>query len=741
MAEQKIIPGESPNDETLDQYQKLWAIPTYGNNPWIDALSYDSKLVNNKTDIWDSLNAANNTILNDAKAVKINVHFANKINLEDIEKEKAEKIRSGSWSNEMIKLIQSAFESWENVANLKFKEVKSIENADFVYYTYKSKYKDRTASHDPPSKNHAKSHNQLPRSDSNWGPVAEYQEPQYAFFNKNIFKRTNTDQQRGSKINYLLIHEIGHGIGLKHPHDRGSASEPLSIFPGLVPNNSFGDKFGTMSYGLNNLNQSVFTVMSYNTGLRFDIDELQSYLPTPESTNGHVASPMALDIMAAQIKYGYNFNHNKKDNTYKLPTKTQGNDFTFWECIWDTGGKDTIDAGKAKNNVQLSLMPSPLNSYTPKGGMRESYFISDENPEKKFYDSLDKMLQVIAPEGALLGSGFSFINTAMEVINWVEENNNGVYQNQLNHQDYFEQVSNSNDHNKLKEALRYFTIQRQDYAGKSKNFNELYSRFQMQQEAKLDISANHAGGFISKELGVQGGFTIAAGSLIENAIGGNKHDILIGNNEANILKGGDGHDVLEGKPGNDTINGGNGNDVLHGDMGYDQLSGGQGQDIFVLPYYLENHENIYEFDSITDFNITEDKISIPSKWDKTTFSRLTNNMQEIKVFNIKTIHKSNAKKSANNSQLLAKIVSGTEGEIQQRFKQIRQHFDSETQLYAINLSDNTLNAFEEKADQEKFRLEPILKFNKSADLSQITSDNFITGTKLPSDIIYGTIPL
>ena len=43
MAEQKIIPGSKPSNlKTLEQYQKLWAIPTYGNNPWIDALSYDS---------------------------------------------------------------------------------------------------------------------------------------------------------------------------------------------------------------------------------------------------------------------------------------------------------------------------------------------------------------------------------------------------------------------------------------------------------------------------------------------------------------------------------------------------------------------------------------------------------------------------------------------------------------------------------------------------------------------------
>ena len=733
MAEQKIIPGVKPSsDKTLEQYQKLWAIPTYGNNPWIDALSYDSKLVNDKTDIWNSLNVDNNNVLNDAEAVKINVHFADKLDLKNVSREaNKNKSESESWSNEMVKLIKSAFQTWENVANLKFKEVGSINNADFVYYTYKTN--DNTiASHETPSKNHAKDHHQ-PNNDSKLGPILENQDPQFAFFNKKYIQNLSKEQRKGSNINYLLIHEIGHGIGLKHPHDRGSASEPLSIFPGLVPNNNSGDQLGSLSYGLNNLNQSVYTVMSYSPGLRFDVDRNNLYLPTPNNSGGHIASPMALDVMAAQIKYGYNLNQNNGDNIYKLPITTKDNNLGFWQCIWDTGGEDTIDAGNAKNDVLISLMPAPLNAYQPQDKrMAESYLIADENADKNFYDTLNKILQVIAPEGALLGSGVSFISTAMQVIKWTQEQNNGIYEDGLNYQDYFDQASNNNI--KLQKALQDFAIKRRDYADQNREFNRDYSIFQARQEADLDLSAKHIGGFISKQLGVQGGFTIAAGSLIENAMGGRKNDTIIGNNRQNILNGSAGDDELEGRFGNDTINGGAGNDMLYGNMGYDQLTGGPGKDIFVLPYYFTNNENIVEFDSITDFDIKNDKINISDPIDKETFHGFIDLNPKFEIFNVKESDKKIIEESAETTKTTIKIISGHKDELQGNIK-------SNDYNFAINLSDNTLNIFGEANDQQKLTLEPILKFNKSADLSQITPNNFVAGAILPSDFIYGTMPI
>ena len=66
--------------------------------------------------------------------------------------------------------------------------------------------------------------------------------------------------------------------------------------------------------------------------------------------------------------------------------------------------------------------------------------------------------------------------------------------------------------------------------------------------------------------GIQGGFTIANGVVIENAIGAAGDDLLIGNDVANRLDGGAGNDVLAGGAGNDPLLGGAGNDHLFGDV-------------------------------------------------------------------------------------------------------------------------------------------------------------------------------
>jgi subtilisin-like proprotein convertase family protein len=63
--------------------------------------------------------------------------------------------------------------------------------------------------------------------------------------------------------------------------------------------------------------------------------------------------------------------------------------------------------------------------------------------------------------------------------------------------------------------------------------------------------------------------TIAAGTIIENAFGGDGNDLIGGNNSANVLMGMRGNDILYGMDGNDTLDGGTGNDVLDGGSGID----------------------------------------------------------------------------------------------------------------------------------------------------------------------------
>ena len=106
--------------------------------------------------------------------------------------------------------------------------------------------------------------------------------------------------------------------------------------------------------------------------------------------------------------------------------------------------------------------------------------------------------------------------------------------------------------------------------------------------ATLDIADGmRAGGIASRVVGVYGGFTIANGVEIENAIGGTGDDTLQGNQVANTITAGRGADTLIGGSDDDELHGNGGGDFLYGgsddDMiwgqgGTDDLEGGSGAD-------------------------------------------------------------------------------------------------------------------------------------------------------------------
>jgi Ca2+-binding RTX toxin-like protein len=86
------------------------------------------------------------------------------------------------------------------------------------------------------------------------------------------------------------------------------------------------------------------------------------------------------------------------------------------------------------------------------------------------------------------------------------------------------------------------------------------------------------GGFVSAANGIAGGFTIAAGVVIENASGGSGDDLITGNDADNTLNGNGGHDTMAGGKGDDTLSGAAGHDDLHGNAGADHMTGGEGDD-------------------------------------------------------------------------------------------------------------------------------------------------------------------
>ena len=86
--------------------------------------------------------------------------------------------------------------------------------------------------------------------------------------------------------------------------------------------------------------------------------------------------------------------------------------------------------------------------------------------------------------------------------------------------------------------------------------------------------------------------TIAVGTVIENAYGGDGDDTITGNITANVLYGMRGNDHLNGDYGNDTLYGGAGNDTFDWDAsgrgGNDVFYGGSGNDTYVLDSALDS---------------------------------------------------------------------------------------------------------------------------------------------------------
>ena len=127
------------------------------------------------------------------------------------------------------------------------------------------------------------------------------------YLNLRSQANTLTSYEPGSAGWFVAIHEIGHTLGLKHPHDDGGTGRPTYS-----------------QLGFSTLGSDWASIMSYSDDYAWNLKQWDP------------ATPMILDVIALQYIYGKNMATNAGDSTHKL---SQTN---FYSTIWDSSGSDTI---------------------------------------------------------------------------------------------------------------------------------------------------------------------------------------------------------------------------------------------------------------------------------------------------------------------------------------------------------------------------------------------------------------
>jgi serralysin len=216
----------------------------------------------------------------------------------------------------------NAFGAYSNVADIVYVEVDDRTDADFVLITYLG----------TPGPGVSLLGRMSPPDEENEGRTE---------FNAADERWTEEGLAPGGFSFTTLIHELGHGHGLAHPHDNGGRS---GIMRGVESEGAVAD----YTNGDFDLNQSIYTMMSYEDGW-----ELSPY-GQAETTDpfGWLGSLMAFDVAAIQDKYGVNEEYRTGDDIYVLKDVNAAG--TYYSCIWDADGVDAITySGGANANIDL----------------------------------------------------------------------------------------------------------------------------------------------------------------------------------------------------------------------------------------------------------------------------------------------------------------------------------------------------------------------------------------------------
>jgi serralysin len=367
----------------------------------------------------------------------------------------------------------------------------------------------------------------------------------------------NVDQPRfnnvqvGDSAYYVVLHELGHTVGLKHGHANDRPGPTMDLLPDDV------DSF-------------EFSVMTYHR-----------YIGAPDvpvagdTPNGSFPqSLMMYDIAAIQYMYGANFNHNSGNTVYTFSPTTgemfvngvgQGTpeDNHIFRTIWDGNGTDTYDFSNYTSDLEIDLAPGGWSDFHS-GQLAHLSIANDIYARGNVFNALQfegDTRSLI--ENATGGSGDDTIrgNSANNVLTG---NGGNDWLIGLDGNDRLvggggaDVLEGGVGGDELSGGAGF------DFASYEHAATGVYASL-------MSPALNSGEAFHDMYIGIEG------------LIGSAHNDTLIGNGSANTLRGGRGNDTLSGLGGADILDGGAGNDSLRGGAGNDTFlfMGGIGHDTIV----------------------------------------------------------------------------------------------------------------------------------------------------------------
>ncbi|MAP93476.1 MAG: hypothetical protein CMK07_00855 [Ponticaulis sp.] len=247
------------------------------------------------------------------------------------------------WQEFEKQAFRDAFDVYEAVTDNVYIEVDNIADAHFKFYSY--------AGTPGPGASVL----------GDMAPPGELDEGE-GHFNIADQRWTEAGLQPGGSAFNTILHELGHGHGLSHPHDTGGRS---SVMRGSDDGSVIGGSVSDFD-----LSQGVHTVMSYNDGWTtspFGQPTFDGLLADVPYGDAGTLSP--LDIAVLQDKYGVNEDTNTGNDTYELiDVNAPG---TFYSAIWDADGIDEITYG-GDRDASINLNDATL-EYEIGGGGVVSY--------------------------------------------------------------------------------------------------------------------------------------------------------------------------------------------------------------------------------------------------------------------------------------------------------------------------------------------------------------------------------